>query len=318
MVTVRMRARAAIEPLASTRNRTRLPSRPARTAPRRSVGRSASPGPTRPRACCQGAAARRVASRCRPGASGELVTTAPCEVRARERRPGAPSGVPVSGISSRRGRNDGPGVPARRSWRPCPCPAVARYSPASCSGASCSAERGDGTTSDSAVRSAVVSGPLDVGPPRPPPPPGDGGRSGSMSGSMSGSRSGSGPVGDSSACSCAASSNALVRASSSRPGASNGPRRQRCGRARRAARRTSSASTVSRPSQAASAIAVRATTTSARIPSTSNAAHTAVTWRSAESGSSTAGSRSRAVAIRAARAVSCTAQRAAKASGSAS
>ena len=83
----------------------------------------------------------------------------------------------------------------------------------------------------------------------------------------------------------AASRSASSRACSSRPGASNGSRRRRCGRASRAARRMSSSVTSSRPCQAASAIAVRAVTRSARMPSTPNAPQTAQIWRSAASGS---------------------------------
>ena len=90
----------------------------------------------------------------------------------------------------------------------------------------------------------------------------------------------------------AASSSAWSSWSSSSPGASNGLRRRRCGRASRAPARTSSALTSSRPDQAAWASAVRAMTRSARMPSTSNRAQIVATCRSAASGSATDGSRS--------------------------
>ena len=131
----------------------------------------------------------------------------------------------------------------------------------------------------------------------------------------SGSSSGScGPSGSWGAASLRASS----RACSSRPGASKGSRRRRCGRASRAAMRISSSVTTSRPPQAARAIAVRAVTRSARMPSTPNAPQTAQIWRSAASGSSTRGSRARAAATCPASAAVSASKRRTNAAGSAS
>ena len=104
-----------------------------------------------------------------------------------------------------------------------------------------------------------------------PPPPGG-----------SGSGSGSGRPACSRACAIASSS-----CCGSSPGSSNGSRRRRCGSASSAATRMSSSATVVAPRQAACATAVRATTRSARIPSTSNAAHSAAMRRNSLSGNTT-------------------------------
>ena len=84
----------------------------------------------------------------------------------------------------------------------------------------------------------------------------------------------SSPGPGSSSGSSPAPASARSSSASSSCGASNGCRRRRCGSASRAAARTSTAVTSSRPSHAACAIAARAVTRSARSPSTSNAAHT--------------------------------------------
>ncbi len=106
--------------------------------------------------------------------------------------------------------------------------------------------------------------------------------------------------------------------SSSRPGASKGLRRRRCGSDSSAACRTSSVVTSVRPAHAASVVAVRAVTMSARMPSTSKPAHTAAIRRSAPSPSRTLGSSARAAAMRSRSASSSAAHFAAKATGSSS
>lgn len=105
-LTAVIRCRAPIDPLASTTNSTRLPSRPSRTASRTSSGRSRSGPVSRPRAAWCGAAARTVAGRCsaptRPAGTRAPVVR-PRPVRARERRPGTPS--PTPGAVSNRAFN---------------------------------------------------------------------------------------------------------------------------------------------------------------------------------------------------------------------
>ncbi len=102
------------------------------------------------------------------------------------------------------------------------------------------------------------------------------------------------------------------------PGASNGLRRRRCGRARRAAARMSSRSTLVRPFHAACAAAARAVTMSARMPSTSNAAHTSAILSSAQSLRSTWSTSFCAAWMRSVSVASSSAYRAANASGSVS
>ncbi len=199
-----------------------------------------------------------VAGRCtsaaRRGAASEARTTRPVSVRARDRRPGAPS--PMPGTRSSRARNGipggtasvGPSWLAGRALRPL---------------AASADRRPVGAVAGRGARPVAV-GPASGGGAPPPPP----------SGSGSGSGSGS------------ASRRASSSADSSTPGSSNGSRRRRCGSASRAATRTSCSATTSAPRQAAWASAARAITRSARIPSTSNAAHTAAIRRSSASGSS--------------------------------
>src|SRR6516162_6762269 len=99
-----MRSRAAIEPDASTTKITRLPSRPSRIALRMSSG----PGRNGP-SPARSAADNRVANRCSPCApelvspASAAVTTLPEALRARDRRPGAPS--PTPGTVNARVRN---------------------------------------------------------------------------------------------------------------------------------------------------------------------------------------------------------------------
>ena len=212
--------------------------------------------------------------------------------RAADRRPGAPS--PTPGTVSSRARNGAVGDTgalsgASVSWRDCwdDWGVLASGRPPGPLGL-------PGPSSGPSGPSSGPSGP--AGWPGPPGPGGSGPGSGSE----------------------LASRRASSRACSSRPGASKGSRRRRCGRASRAAVRISSSATTSRPCQAARAIAVRAVTRSARMPSTPNAPHTAQIWRSAASGRSTPGRRSRAAATCRASAAVSSPKRVMKPAGSAS
>ena len=129
--------------------------------------------------------------------------------------------------------------------------------------------------------------------------------------------SGSGSGSGSPACSCV---DAIASSScwGSSPGSSNGSRLRRCGSASSAATRMSDSSTVCDPRHAACATAVRATTRSARIPSTSNAAHSAAMRRNSLSGNSTSPTDLRAAVMRRASSASCSAYAAAKPAWSAS
>ncbi len=297
-----------MEPEASTTKRTRLPSRPSRVAWRRSSLRITRPRPARPRAFWCGAAACTVAARCSfvswPRGRWAPVVR-PCAVRARERRPAAPS--PSPGTLSILVRN---GSAART--------AACSGPPASWAG-DCGAPSGAsaGASAGSAGGCASCGPPPCGGTPPPPsgPPPSSGpcGFSGPPSGSGSGSVSGSGS-GSGSGSSCGSSSGNRSRISSS----SKGLRRRRWGSASSAACRTSSFSTVVRPAQAASAVAVRAITMSARMPSTSKAAQVAAICRSALSPRRTCGSSARAATTRARTSLSSPDQRAAKPAGSSS
>src|SRR2546430_1363067 len=278
--TARIRCRAAIEPEASTTNSTKFASRPLWTDARRSSARSSS-RPVRPRLAWCGAAARRVAARCKETShsSGRRApTTRPARVYAAERRPcGAWPPGRVSGTASSRARYGGSAAEARLSAPPPRGPP----SPALASG---------GAPPPSGDPSPLPGEPL----------PGSGSSSGSSSGGWAAVRI------------------ASSRASSGNPGASKGSRRRRRGNAIRTTSRTSASVTAGRPCQAASAVAVRATTMSARIPSTSNAAHTLAIRRSSASGSSTVDSRTRACWIREESAASDDAQSRVNPSGSAS
>ncbi len=303
-----------MEPEASTTKRTRLPSRPSRVAWRRSSLRITRPRPARPRAFWCGAAACTVAARCSfvswPRGRWAPVVR-PWAVRARERRPAAPS--PSPGTLSILVRN---GSAART---------------AACSGPPSSwAEDCRGASGESAGASAgSAGGCASWGPPpcggTPPPPSGpppssgpcgfSGPPSGPGSGSVPGSGSGSGSFSGSSSGKRSRISSSL---SSSRPGASKGLRRRRWGSASSAACRTSSFSTAVRPAHAASAVAVRAITMSARMPSTSKPAQVAAICRSALSPRRTCGSSARAATTRARTSLSSPDQRAAKPAGSSS
>ena len=115
-----------------------------------------------------------------------------------------------------------------------------------------------------------------------------------------------------------ASPSASSSCCSSRPGASNGLRRLRCGSASRAAARMSSRVTAEAPRQAACAAAARAITMSARSPSTPKLAHTAAITSSKASSTTIEASRERAATIDVAICASSSANRAANPAGSAS
>ena len=121
-----------------------------------------------------------------------------------------------------------------------------------------------------------------------------------------------------SAASSAEADSAASRSPGSIPGSSKGSRRRRCGSASSAATRMSSSLTESAPRHAACATAVRATTRSARIPSTSKAAHSAAIRFSSRSDKSTSFTLSRAATIFCARSLSSAVYRAANPAGSAS
>ena len=224
---------------------------------------SSGPAGTTPRAAWCGAAARIGLGQVDRPAVARRATRPPPVVGDRAAALARPRPAPVprtvnsfgSGTSRRRRRSTVE-VPVRRRWRRRPAVGAeeARWRLAR----------------DLRRRRAVVAG---LGPGRPARPPRRTVGSPSVRRPAAAGGSGSGSGSGSSSPSTSSSR------SSSRPGASNGLRRRRCGRASRAAARTSSVVTEVRPCQAAWATAVRAVTMSARIPSTSNAAHSSAIWQ---------------------------------------
>ena len=296
--TADIRARAAIEPEASTTNSTRLASRPSYRASRRSSWRrTRPPGALRPRATWCGAAATHGGRQVQPGHArragrppGSPVRTAFAPGTA-----GPPRHCHVPARSSRRARNGASGAAAGRSAAgpdagPMPGRCAAPASASSGVGvgflrrrvrwtfgglfAAAAGRRRAVVSGRVAVRAVVRSGPV-VRRPRAVRPP-------------------------------------APRRAGPRPGPARRTGRAAAGAAARAGRptRTSSAVTsVARPTRPC-AIAVRAVTMSARMPSTSNAAQTAATCRSAPSRQhAPSGSRRRAATIRRARSASSSAQR---------
>src|SRR5215210_5763670 len=114
-----MRLRAAIEPLASTRKRSRFPSRPSLMFSRRSEGRTTRLVPSRARSLWCGAAARIVAASATsldlPGFS-RSATGCPVSPETRLLRPSGPP-LPFSGASSRTGSNG-----SEAAWLRSPAP----------------------------------------------------------------------------------------------------------------------------------------------------------------------------------------------------
>ena len=250
------------------------------------------PGAGRPRGPWCGAAARTVAGRCssaaRRGVPASGATIRPLSVRARERRPGAPS--PMPGTSSRRARNgvDGGGRGARRAVAG--RPRVARGPPG---------RRRRPRLTDPTPRSLRRAPSASSGraPARRRPGRRDPGRR--APGRRDPGSSGSGRRGP---------RRPGPRRASPRPGPARRTGRGGAGAAAPAGRRPARPpSPRVAPRQAACAVAVRAMTRSARMPSTSNAAQTAAIRRSSASGSTTEASRARASAIR--RAVAASSRR---------